>query len=185
MTGESAAREAVGGRELMGYKRDMATSADEIRDRLLSLFERGGRYQTEKLTVVGTYVAICIATAVWVFTVDDAENELGASHGFETLRPLNQQIFFLENESGDDWTDVRIVLNREYLFKTDTIEDGERLMLRPEDFRYFYWVPRPWGRNDWEALADQPKPPELATDSVKWELVQVRAREGRLDLELE
>lgn len=150
----------------------------------MSLFEGGGRYQTEKLLTVGVYLALCIATAVWVFTVDDAENELGASHGFETLDPLNEQIFFLENESGDDWTNVRIVLNQQYLYKTDTIADGERLMLRPEDFRYFYWVPRPWGRNDWEALADEEKPAETASDAVKWKSVQVRSREGRLDLEL-
>lgn len=162
----------------------MAASVDDIRDRLMSVFESGGRYQVEKLMTVGIYVALVVATIVWVVTSEDSENELGASHGFETLAPLNQKIFFLENESGDDWTQVRIVLNKQYLYKIDRVADGDRLMLRPEDFRYYYWVPRPWGRNDWEALAKSEKPSELADDDIAWELVEVRAREGRLDINL-
>lgn len=162
----------------------MAASVDDLRERLMSLFETGGRYQVEKLMTIGVYIAICIGTFAWVATSEDSENELGASHGFETLDPLNQKIFFLENDSGDDWTNVRIVLNKDFLYTTDTVAEGERLMLRPEDFRYFWWVPRPWGRNDWEALAPGEKPGEFATDAVIWSLVEVRAREGRLDLHL-
>ncbi len=160
----------------------MAAQVEDIRDRLLAAFSSGGRYQAEKLGTLGVYVALVVATIAWVWTSEDASNELGASHGFERLDPLNQQIFFLENESGDDWTNVRIVLNKEYLFKVDTIAEGERLMLRPEDFRYYFWVPRPWGRSAWEALATEPQPTQLADDKIKWELVEVRAREGRLDI---
>ena len=166
------------------YKRSMAASVNDIRDRLLSTFESGGRYQTEKLLTIGVYIAVVIATVAWVTTSEHSENELGASHGFETLAPLDQKIFFLTNDSGDDWTDVRVVLNKQYLFKTDKVAEGERLMLRPEDFRYYYWVPRPWGRNDWETLATKPKPPEFAQESIEWDLVEVRARQGRLDINL-
>lgn len=171
-------------RRELGYKTGMAAQLDEFRDRLVALFEGGGRYQVEKLMTIGVYLVIVIATLVWVVSVEDASNELGASHGFETLDPLNQKIFFLENESGDDWTDVRIVLNKDYLFSTDKVADGERLMLHPQDFRYFYWVPRPWGRNDWESVSPPPKPPRTAGEDLQWNLIEVRARQGRLDLDL-
>lgn len=162
----------------------MAASVDDIRDRLSSLFESGGRYQVEKLLTIGVYLAICIGTFAWVVTAEDASNELGAAHGFETLEPLNKKIFFLENDSGDDWTNVRIVLNKDYLYTTEKVKGGERLMLRPEDFRYFWWIPRPWGRNDWEGLTTRLKPGQLAPEDVDWKVVEVRAREGRLDLKL-
>lgn len=162
----------------------MAAQLVEFRDRLVALFEGGGRYQVEKLMTIGVYLLLVVATIAWVASSEDASNELGASHGFETLDPLNQKIFFLENDSGDDWTDVRIVLNRDYLHTIPKVEDGERLMLRPENFRYFWWVPRPWGRHDWESVGPPRKPGPTAGEDLEWELVEVRARQGRLDLKL-
>ena len=162
----------------------MAAQFEEFRDRVVALFDGGGRYQVEKLMTIVVYIVLVIATIVWVATTEDASNELGASHGYETLEPLDQKIFFLENESGDDWTDVRIVLNRDYLYTVDRVAAGERKMLRPEDFRYFYFVPRPWGRTDWEAVNPPKKPSSVAGEDFEWKLVEVRARQGRLDINL-
>lgn len=150
----------------------------------MALFDGGGRYQVEKLMTLGVYLLLVVATLGWVATTEDASNELGASHGFETLDPLNQKIFFLENDSGDDWTDVRIVLNKDYLHTIEHVEAGQRLMLRPENFQYFWWIPRPWGRHDWESVGPPPKPPRVAGENLEWETIEVRARQGRLDLEL-
>lgn len=163
----------------------MEGQLEALRDQIVALFEgKGGRYQVEKVMTIVVYVALVLATFVWVSTSEDSSNELGAAHGFETLDPLNQKIFFLENESGDDWTNVRIVLNKDYLFTTDRVTDGQRLMLRPEDFRYFWWVPRPWGRSNWEAVSPPKKPGAVAEEEITWDLVEVRAREGRLDIQL-
>ena len=84
---------------------------------------------------IGKTITIVVATVAWVASTDDASNELGAEHGFETIAPLNNKIFFLENESGDDWTNVRIVLNGDYLYTVDKVPEGNRVMLRPEDGR--------------------------------------------------
>jgi hypothetical protein len=144
----------------------------------------GGRYQVEKLMTIAMYLVIVVATVAWVASTDDASNELGAEHGFETIAPLNNKIFFLENESGDDWTNVRIVLNNDYLYTVEKVPEANRVMLRPEDFHYFYWVPRPWGRESWEAVNPPRKPGQTAGEDLKWETVQVRATEGRLDIKL-
>lgn len=162
----------------------MAAQLNEFRDRVIALFEGGGRYKVEKLMTLGVYLLVVIATFVWVVSTEDATNELGASHGFEVLDPLNQKIFFLDNESSDDWTGVRIVLNKDYIYTTDLVSVGERLMLRPEDFQYFYWVPRPWGRHDWESVGPPPKPGRNAGEDLEWKIVEVRTRQGRLDIQL-
>ena len=162
----------------------MEAQLAQLRDWFLALLDGGGRYHVEKLMTIAVYIVACVATVVWVVTSEDADNELGAAHGFETLAPLNQKIFFLENASSSDWTNVRIVLNDNFLYTKDTVGAGERLMLRPDSFRYFWWVPRPWGRHDWEAVQPPPKPGPTATDAITWETVEVRTRQGRLDIKL-
>ena len=160
-----------------------AEVAEEIRTQLLSILEGGSRYRTEKVSVIVGYLVICTATLIWSFSGANQENDLGARFGLETIAPLDDKLLFLENTSGDDWTRVRIVLNRNYLYKADKVEDQQRLVLQSEDFNYFYYIPRPWGREEWELLAKGEKPDSKAAPKLAPTLVEVRAREGRLDID--
>ncbi len=155
---------------------------NEIRDQAQSLLAGGSRYRNEKIGVIAAYVFVSIASLFWAFSGENQDNELGARYGLETIAPLDDKLFFLENISGDEWTRVRIVLNRNYLYKVDVVEDEARLVLQPEDFNYFYYIPRPWGREDWELLSDEDKPEAQADPALAPELVEVRARQGRLDI---
>lgn len=157
---------------------------DELKSQAESLFEGGSRYQLEKIATLGVYLLLVTLTLVWVFGAPSGDNELGASWGFEKIAPLNNSILFLENTGSDDWTQVRVVLNRRYLFKTDRVEAGSRLAVRPEDFEYFFYVPRPWGRAQWEGLSQQPKPSAKGESDMKATFLEIRARQGRLDIDL-
>ncbi|QED25861.1 hypothetical protein FRD01_00990 [Microvenator marinus] len=159
-------------------------SGQNVIETIGGFFSGGSRYQTEKIAVVVVYVLIVVATVIWVGMSPDSENELGAGYGFEILEPLNQQIFFLENKSDEDWNNVRVVLNRNYLYKVETIEAGARRVLRPDDFTYYYWVPRPWGRDSWETLETDAKPDSTGPMDLKPKLLEVRANEGRINIEI-
>ncbi len=163
----------------------MATQVlDQIRGQVESLIKGGTRYQIEKVAVLVVYALISVGTFAWVVSGDDSDNELGATYGFDTIKPLDRQIFFIENQSKDDWTGVRVVLNKNFLYKVDVVPAGKRMVLQPEDFDYYYWIPRQWGRADWERLEKSPKPGEKGTETVNPEILEVRAREGRLNLDL-
>lgn len=157
---------------------------EQVRGQIEGLLRGGTRYQVEKIATLAVYIVVSFVTLVWVVSGNDADNELGASYGLETIKPLDRQIFFIENRSHDDWTDVRIVLNRNFLYKTDRVRAGQRLALQPEDFVYYYWIPRQWGRSDWEKLDKTPRHGEKGTEDVKPVDLVVRAREGRLDIDL-
>lgn len=157
---------------------------DQVREQVEAVLRGGSRYQMEKIVTLAVYAIVSIATVVWVISGGSSGNELGATYGFDVIKPLDRQIFFIENESDDDWTNVRIVLNRNYLYKVDRVEAGKRLALQPEDFEYYYWIPRQWGRSDWERLEKDAKPGERGTEDVQPSLLEVRAREGRLDIDL-
>ena len=148
------------------------------------LLRGGSRYQMEKVATLVVYAVICVGTLVWVASGGSSDNELGATYGFDTIKPLDRQIFFIENRSSDDWTNVRVVLNRNFLYKTDIVPAGKRMVLQSEDFEYYYWIPRQWGRTEWEQLEKAPRPGEKGTEEIKPELLEVRAREGRLDIDL-
>lgn len=162
-----------------------AAVLEELKGQVESIFAGGSRYQMEKIGAVGVYLVIVIATLVWVFAGHNPENDLGANWGFETIAPLNDKILFLENTSEDDWTGVRIVLNRRFLYKADEVQAGARLAVRPEDFDYFFYIPRPWGRSGWESLSSQKKPEANGDPQMEARLLEVRADQGRLDIDLE
>ena len=158
---------------------------EQIRDTFVSLFETGSRYQGEKIVTLVAYAVVSLGSLIWAFSGGDGGNELGASYGFEHLEPLNARILFLENESADDWTNVRVVLNRNYLHTIDRVRAGERAALPTDEFSYFFYVPRPWGQHEWETLDPTPKPgPHAGADLVP-EVLNVRADQGRIDIVLQ
>ncbi len=139
---------------------------------------RESRYRGEKIFVIGVYIVSCLATIWWVATTRDLENALGATATFETVGPLESPTFFIKNESGENWSNVRIAVDKQYLYKKDTVAEDETIVLRPDDFRYFYFVPRPWGRTSWELLTTKDKPGKTGSEKLDPKLIEIRADQG-------
>lgn len=156
-----------------------------IKETLSSVFRRGSRYQTEKLGVVFIYVAVVIGSLIWGFSGTKFENELGADFGAENIEGIDKQVFFLENQSSDEWTNVRVIINQRFLKRLPKVEGNKRVTLGPSNFDYFYYIPRAWGRRSWETLAKETKRPMKAPSGLKLKRVQLRAAQGKLDLNMD
>ena len=162
----------------------MENLLEQFNEVIESLFSKGSRHQPEKIATIAVYAVVAIGSAIWAFSGTDSDNELGAEFDVRYLQEIDDQNFFLKNTGGSQWTKVRVVLNEKYLWTTDAVKPGQQRSLRPSDFEYYYHIPRPWGRRGWEQLSDQDKPAETAPPMVEVELVQIRARQGRLDIEM-
>ncbi len=161
-----------------------AAVVDQLRSQIEGLLEGGSRYQTEKIGVIAAYLVVVIGTLIYVFGGEDPDNPLGAEYGFETIAPLNDRIFFIENGGPRDWTNVRIAVNRNYLHTIPKVPVDERLILRPDDFDYYFYVPRQFGRASWESLSKAKKPGQKAPANVETKIVEVNADEGRVDIDV-
>lgn len=158
---------------------------DTLQRQLKGVFESGTRYQVEKIGVVVGFLVLVIASVGWAMSGPDDGNELGASFGDEELTSqLDRRQYYIENKGSKDWTDVRVVFDRKYLYTTDRVEGGERLTLNAESLRYFYHIPRPWGRQDWERLAQGEPPGTQPAASYSPSFVQIRTEQGRIDLKV-
>lgn len=154
----------------------------QIAEYLQGIFHWGSRYHAEKVGVITGFVVLSAVTLFWAFSGPDDTNELGAEVylrdsmvGFELI---------VENTGRSGWQDVRIVLDRRYLFEADEIPGGDYVSLSADTVIDAYYIPRPWGRDDWEELGDETqragrRPPA----TYEPEFVQVRAQEGRIDMD--
>jgi hypothetical protein len=160
---------------------DASQFLDQANDVVDSLFSDGSRYQLEKIATIVVYAIISVASLVWAFSGGSAENKLSAKFEVEHLSEIDGMNLHLINEGGE-WTDVRVVINQKYLWTADKVEAERQKTLRPEDFKYYYYIPRPWGRHDWEELAHDKKPAIHAPSTLDVEFVQIRARQGRSEI---
>ncbi len=149
---------------------------------LKQVFHWKSRYYAEKIGVVAGVVILSLATVLWAFSGEDDTNELGAKL---YLRDAVVGIdLIVENTGRGAWRDVRITLDRQYLFTVDEIDGGDYVTINTDDLTYAYFIPRPWGREEWESLGNHEKPGIRPDESYQPSFVQVRARGGRLDTEV-
>lgn len=148
-----------------------------------SLFSGGSRYQVEKIATVVVYAVISVASLAWAFSGEGASNDLGATFTAGRLSEIDDQNLHLIN-AGEAWTTVRVVLNKKYLWTAPSVDANSQVTLNPEDFTYYYHIPRPWGRQDWEKLAAETKLPARAPGTLAIKDVRIWAREGHSDIEL-
>jgi hypothetical protein len=160
---------------------DTSQLLGQVNDVVDSLFSDGSRYQLEKIATIVVYAVISVASLVWAFSGGSGDSQLGARFEVEHLAEIDDLNLHLINE-GEEWTDVRVVLNQKYLWTTDKVEAERQKTLRPKDFSYYYYIPRPWGRQDWEHLAESKKPGVSAPATLDIEFVQIRARQGSRDI---
>ncbi len=158
------------------------TFGAQLQEMLTSVMQRGSRYQTEKLVTLGGYFAISIASLFWAFSGGGGDNSLGAAFDRTEVAEIDKDLYMLRNNSGDDWTNVRVVVNRRYLYKREELKANDSISLGNHNFDYFYYIPRAWGLNDWEQLSEQDKPEATAPRDFTPSFVQIRADQGRLDL---
>lgn len=163
---------------------DTESILESIQDTLSSLFRKGSRHQVEKIATMVGFVLLSVTSVIWGLSGKDPNNALGAAFGPETIEAIDSSIFFLENNSGEDWSNVRVVLNRRYLYTSKEHAAGKRATLGPKDFLYFYYIPRPWGLGDWERLGKNKKPGARAPDTLTAKYVQIRSDQGRIDIDL-
>lgn len=164
---------------------DFSDLAEQANDVLDSLFSGGSRYQMEKLVTVAVYAIVAVGSLVWAFSGGGADNDLGATFEVEVLAEIDDVNFYLSNDGSKDWSRVRVALNRMYLWTTDEVPAETRRTLGPTDFDYYFHIPRRWGRTDWEMLTEVDKPGAHAPTDLDLELVEIRAREGRSDIEFQ
>ena len=158
---------------------------EQWREIIEGLFRRGSRYQSEKIMTMAGFVICSIASLAWAFSAGVGQNELGAKFGITRLKEIDHDVFFLTNDSSDHWTNVRVVLDRRYLYKRDELKAGSRATLDRKDFAYFYYIPRTWGAAQWEGLDRAPKPDAWAPSVFEPSFVQIRAEQGMLDIDLQ
>jgi hypothetical protein len=155
----------------------------ELQQGFAGLFQWGSRYYAEKIGILVGFVVLSLASVVWAFSAPDDTNQLGAELYLRDV--LVSFDLAVENTGNRAWTDVRIVLDKKYLFTADRIDGGATVTVNSENLTYAYYIPRPWGLSDWEDLsAGEPPRSRPATSYVPTD-VQVRTRQGRLDVTLE
>ncbi len=155
---------------------------ERLREEMDALFSWGARYQTEKIGVIVAVVILSLATLGWAFSTSEETNELGAEVVVD--RSMSGFDVGIVNQSGSDWRDIRVVIDRQYLFTTERLDAGGSLNLEADDFLYSYHIPRPWGRDEWEGLSPREKPGVTAPESLNPSLIQIRSRDGRIDHEV-
>lgn len=147
------------------------------------LFRKGARFRAEKIGILVGFVVLSLASVLWAFSEPADDDALGAE--VESSFDVAGRMITVGNTGDRNWRDVRIVLDRQYVFTADEIEAGEYLNLDAGDFIYAYYIPRPWGQHPWEELADPSAKPGIHPNvSYRPSFVQIRSREGRLDTDL-
>ena len=155
---------------------------DEINEVAESLLKGGTRYRSEKIAVISVYLFLVGTSFVWAFSSFEIGGSLDGKFEAQKIQNIDDQNFVLTNQSASVWHDVRIVLNDRYLAKIEKLKADERHPLRPEDFRYYFNVPRPWGAEEWERIPKGEKPQAAAPGNLSVEKVRVRVREGKVEV---
>lgn len=159
------------------------STLDELNEVVESLFKSGTRYRSEKIIIVGLYLVVTGVSAAWVFA--GMEKLRGLDGEFEShklMENIDDQNFTLANVGGADWHEVRVAVNDRFLVNFEKIKAESTERLNPEDFKYFYHIPRPWGHAKWERLEAAEKPGQAAPGDLKVKDIKVRAREGKVDV---
>ena len=104
---------------------------------------------------------------------------------FETysIAEIDDQKFVLKNVGEMDWKDITVGINGRYLHHFDGLSSANSTELNPEQFKYYFYVPRPIGYTGWERLAPANRPHATAPSGVKSEDIAVRTEAGRVRIE--
>ena len=154
----------------------------KLQESLQGIFYWGTRYHAEKIAIIVGVVVLSLLSTVWALSGSDIANELGAR--VESGTTMGATTVTITNAGRQTWTDVRIVVDRKHLYRIGEFEGGERLNLTMDEFDYAYHIPRSWGREGWEELADEEQPGIHPDRGYEPSVIQIRANEGQYEQEL-
>lgn len=160
-------------------------SFEKFNEVVESLQKEGTRYRTEKFAVIAIYLVLFVVSLVWAFTGIEITRQLEGELTVEKIENIGRHKFTLTNTGNTDWHEVRIVINERYLAEFEKVEAGNPRRLGPEDFQYYYHVPRPWGAEEWERLESSAKPGPNYPLGLDVESLTVRSREGEVEMTVE
>ncbi len=127
-------------------------------------FSLTGRYARQKLTVIGGYVLASLLTVGWAFSSSQPlANAIGASIEAQVIPSTGEQWILLRNNSSDNWSDVRLLLNDRYLFiGPESVTAGESARVFVKDFDYLLYVPRARHFGTLEDTSEEPPQPKAS-----------------------
>lgn len=141
-----------------------------------------GRHFKIKLVLLLLYLGVVGVTATWVIagwpSGDDATLDADISAVPGALR--GRTLILVSNLTQEDWHEVQLVLNAEYVHEVPVIRSGEQASVPVDEFHYVYTVPRNWSVGLWDGLAATPQPQVTGSLDITPTELTVLAREGQV-----
>ena len=145
-----------------------------------------GRTSGSRLARVAVvfYLVACVGSIAWGLSgrtgplnALSAEVRWDAEADFPSLA--------VTNSSGDDWTDVRFVLDDRYYHSIERVPKGQTVAISASQFEDGYLLPRPDGLFTYERGLSRPQRPERAVSfNYRPRRVLVVTEQGEAESEL-
>jgi hypothetical protein len=156
---------------------------DEINGVVESLFKAGTRYRTEKFILIGVYMVVVGVSVAWGISGIGARGGLVGEFETYSIAEIDEQKFVLKNVGEMDWKNVTVGINGRYLHHFEALNSAKSTELNPEQFKYYFYVPRPLGYTGWERLASTDRPDSTAPSGVEIDDIAVRTEGGKVRVE--
>lgn len=139
-----------------------------------------GRHFKLRIALIGIYVAVVVATGVWVLRGWPAsgDDQLAADVDAVPGALQGRTLVLVTNASEQDWHDVELVLNEHYVVEADTIAAGEQHSVPIDEFTYLYLVPTDRDRGVWHGVSPTRQPRAGERLDITPTSLVIRAREG-------
>ena len=155
----------------------------KLGENLKPYFDRSTQRGLVGLVGVFLYVALSALSIAWAVSGDvRPDNELGAAvewtvgaDGFTSL--------VITNQSDDEWTDVRVMLDDRYYHFEQSLSSRHTFALTMRQFEDGHLVPRPSGMFPFEYFTDRPEPEE-SPSAYRPSTVRITADQGELSTTL-
>jgi len=130
------------------------------------------------------YVVACVGSIAWGLSGRTGpENALSAEVRWDSEADFPS--LAVTNSSGDDWTNVHIVLDDRYYFSVERVPKGQTVAISASQFEDGYLLPRPDGLYAYEyGLSRPPRPARAVSFDYRPSRVSVIAEQGEAEAEL-
>ena len=138
------------------------------------------------VVAVGVYVVLSVGSVIFGLSGDigsGVANDLGAQIAWgNEVEGAERHTLMLTNQSGDDWTDVRLILDERYYHHEEDVPGGHSMAIRAQDFEDGYVLPRPSGLFAYEQLFGSEDSRLDSSVPASYEPVLIRLSTGQGDV---